>query len=151
MALDSQLLASGMSQEQVDALTHATDIGTSTFGFGNGTGNVGFFGSLTSASLSSYQSDYVAREAQTQYKTTDSNLTDEQRQKLIDESLPAQEAAKKMFESGLNENLKAAVLTGKMTAEAAAALGQQLMNNSLDEGAVQYQKMAEQGKGVLGL
>ena len=164
MALDTQLVAGGMSQEQVDALTHSTDIGVSRtsalgrltgVGVGNGTGNGGLLGTIFGSSLSSYQSQYVSREAQKSkeqggYDTTDSNLTDEQRQKLIDESLLAQEAATKMFEGGLNENLKAAVLAGKMTAEAAAALGQQLMNNSLGEGAIQYQKMAEQGKGVLG-
>ena len=162
MALDTQLVAGGMSQEQVGALTNATDIGVgraSVFdrvftgrGFGTGAGNAGSaLGTIFGSSLSSYQSDYVAREAQTQYKTTDSKLTDEQRQKLIDESLLAQEAAMKMFEGGLNENLKAAVLAGKMTADAAAALGTQLMNNSKGAGATQYQKMAEQGKGVLGL
>lgn len=144
-ALDSQLVAGGMSQEQVDAITHATDIGVSGGGI-----ITTLFNAFGQGGVSAYQSDFIARGAN-KMGISDSQLTPDQLSKLKEEAQSSEEAAKKMFEGGLNENLKAAVLAGKMTAEAATALGTQLMNNSRGAGATQYQKMAEQGQGVLGL
>lgn len=158
-ALDTQLVAGGiMNQEQVDALTHATDIGVqggdlmsrlSGLGIGQGTAGVGPLGFMA-RSLTAYESDYVARGAQ-KMGISDSQLTDDQRMKLIDEASKAQDAATQMFERGLNEDLKSLVISGKATGDAAAALGLQLMNNSKSAGAIQYQAMQEQGKGLLGL
>jgi hypothetical protein len=161
-ALDTQLVAGGiMNQEQVDALTHATDIGVQQsigpailsriggIGLGQGTAGVGPLGFMA-RSLTAYESDYVARGAQ-KMGISDSQLTDDQRMKLIDEASKAQDAATQMFERGLNEDLKSLVISGKATGDAAAALGLQLMNNPNTAGAIQYQKMQEQGKGLLGL
>lgn len=135
-ALDMQLIASGMTQEQADALTHATDIGVnSSTLFGQG-------------GYSAYISDYLSRKTDGTFKA---GVSSEENDMLLAEAQRAQDAASKMFENGLNENLKSMVLAGKATAEQAAALGQELMNNSLSSAAEQYRKMAEEGKAVLGL
>lgn len=141
MALDTQLLASGTTQAQLDAVTAATDIGISTLANNK-------FGS-------EYEEQYINRLAQKSkaeggYGTTASNLTPEDKKKIKIDAEKAKFAAIEMYDQGLPEDLRAAMAAG-MTAESAAALGAQLMNDPRSQGALQYKAMAEQGNAVLGL
>ena len=95
-ALDSQLVAGGMSQEQVDAITHATGIGVSGGGI-----ITTLFNAFGQGGVSAYQSDFIARGAN-KMGISDSQFTPDQLSKLKEEAQSSEEAAKKMFEGGLN-------------------------------------------------
>ena len=145
MALDNQLTASGLTEEQIDAITHSTDIGRSAplglpfMGFGQG-------------SNTAYVSDYINREmAARGVQQYDGEALTQAYLDLQQEARDAQDRAVRMYEMGLNEDLKAATASGIFTADQAAALGTELMNNANSAGAIQYEKMKGRGQGILGL
>jgi TP901 family phage tail tape measure protein len=159
LALDTQLLAAGYSQEQLDALTASTDIGISTFKppsagdvirtmpGGIGIPTAAFLeksGVLPSSSVgrSAFETSYIERESRERFGVSGKKLNNEQLSELKEEAAKAKSEASKIYAEGLPEDLRAAVAAGMDLAQA-AAIGQEIMNSPFSKMAEVYNKRKE--------
>lgn len=138
-ALDQQMVASGLTEDQVGAITNATNIGISTLGgarvvegqkigalVGQGAGP-GAVNDRAGVAETAYQEQFMLQQAQVQFGKSFGDINAEQQTSLLEQSKSTQGLAREVDLEGLNEAIKASVLAGEMSAEQAVQFGQSVM------------------------